>query len=78
MTVLIGDVKDVGLAPTEGAVTVFFDGDAVGPKDAVTKAQLDALAARVAALESTAVTSGDYRKIAKGTGTSTDTIYIQE
>lgn len=53
-------------------------GDAVGAKDAVTKAQLDALAARVAALESTAVTSTTYRKIAKGTGTSTDTIYIQE
>ncbi|ODQ38928.1 hypothetical protein [Corynebacterium amycolatum] len=52
--------------------------DAVGAKDAVTKAQLDALAARVAALENSAVTSGDYRKIAKGTGTRTDTIYIQE
>lgn len=52
--------------------------DAVGAKDAVTKAQLDALAARVAALENNAVTSGDYRKIAKGTGTRTDTIYIQE
>ena len=52
--------------------------DAVGAKDAVTKAQLDALAARVAALENSAVTSGDYRKIAKGTGTRIDTIYIQE
>lgn len=53
-------------------------GDAVGPKDAVTKAQLDALAARVAALENSAVTSTDYRTIARGTGTHTDTIYIQE
>ena len=69
-------------------------GDAVGPKDAVTKAQLDALAARVdsvadssqldalaarvAALESSAVTSTTYRKIAKGTGSRSDTIYIQE
>lgn len=53
-------------------------GDAVGANDAVTKAQLDALAARVAALENSAVTSGDYRKIAKGTGTRNDTIYIQE
>ncbi|MEM0876192.1 hypothetical protein AAFL22_09290 [Corynebacterium amycolatum] len=53
-------------------------GDAVGPKDAVTKAQLDALAARVAALESTAVTSTTYRTIARGTGSRSDTIYIQE
>lgn len=53
-------------------------GDAVGAKDAVTKAQLDALAARVAALESTAVTSTTYRAIARGTGSRSDTIYIQE
>lgn len=53
-------------------------GDAVGPKDAVTKAQLDALAARVQALENNAVTSTTYRKIAKGTGSRSDTIYIQE
>ncbi|MEW4620773.1 hypothetical protein [Corynebacterium amycolatum] len=52
--------------------------DAVGPKDAVTKAQLDALTARVAALENSAVTSTTYRAIAKGTGTKSDTIYIQE
>lgn len=53
-------------------------GDAVGAKDAVTKAQLDALAARVAALESSAVTSTTYRAIARGTGSRSDTIYIQE
>ena len=53
-------------------------GDAVGAKDAVTKSQLDALAARVAALESTAVTSTTYRAIARGTGSRSDTIYIQE
>ena len=40
--------------------------------------KVTALEARVEALESTAVTSTDYRKIAKGTGTSTDTIYIKE
>ena len=40
--------------------------------------QLDALAARVQALENNAVTSTTYRKIAKGTGSRSDTIYIQE
>lgn len=53
-------------------------GDAVGPNDAVTKSQLDALVARVAALESSAVTSTAYRTIARGTGSRSDTIYIQE
>jgi|GEM_PF-3424218 len=53
-------------------------GDAVGSKDAVTKAQLDALVARVQALENTAVTSTTYRTIARGTGSRSDTIYIQE
>ncbi len=53
-------------------------GDAVGAKDAVTKAQLDALVSRVAALERSAVTSTTYRAIARGTGSRSDTIYIQE
>lgn len=46
--------------------------------DAVTKAQLDAVIQRVAALENSAVTSTTYRTIARGTGSRSDTIYIQE
>ena len=46
--------------------------------DVVTSSQLDAVIRRVQALENNAVTSTTYRKIAKGTGSRSDTIYIQE
>lgn len=46
--------------------------------DVVTSSQLDAVIRRVAALESSAVTSTTYRAIARGTGSRSDTIYIQE
>lgn len=46
--------------------------------DVVTSSQLDAVIRRVQALENNAVTSTTYRAIAKGTGSRSDTIYIQE
>lgn len=63
-------------APTQAddATPKAYVDDAVGG----VQSQLDALAARVAALENNAVTSTTYRKIAKGTGSRSDTIYIQE
>ncbi|MDC7116167.1 hypothetical protein [Corynebacterium amycolatum] len=63
-------------APTQAddATPKAYVDDAVGG----VQSQLDALAARVQALESSAVTSTTYRKIAKGTGSRSDTIYIQE
>lgn len=63
-------------APTQAddATPKAYVDDAVGG----VQSQLDAVIQRVAALESSAVTSTTYRKIAKGTGSRSDTIYIQE
>ena len=63
-------------APTQAddATPKAYVDDAVGG----VQSQLDAVIQRVQALENTAVTSTTYRKIAKGTGSRSDTIYIQE
>lgn len=85
-----GQVKAATPQADDDATTKSYVDDAVGGVqsqldvlsqrvgDVVTKAQLDAVIQRVAALENSAVTSTDYRAIARGTGTRTDTIYIQE
>lgn len=69
-----GQVKAATPQADDDATTKSYVDDVVGG----VQSQLDALAARVAALESSAVTSTTYRKIAKGTGSRSDTIYIQE
>lgn len=85
-----GQVKAATPQDDDDAATKAYVDDAIGSvqslvgslsarvDDMADSSQLDALVSRVQALENSAVTSTTYRAIARGTGSRSDTIYIQE
>ena len=85
-----GQVKAATPQDDDDAATKAYVDDAVGSVQSLVgslsarvdgmadSSQLDALVSRVKALENSAVTSTTYRAIARGTGSRSDTIYIQE